>query len=65
MQQTSADRIRMTMYPDTIKEGEEVPSTQVITYIHTYVCLFTMHTCYVCIIYVQCKRMIQYVLMSI
>lgn len=29
MQQTSAERIRMTMFPDTIQEGEEVPSTQV------------------------------------
>ena len=31
MHQTSADRVRMTMFPvpDTIQEGEEVPSTQV------------------------------------
>ena len=34
MQQTSAERIRMTMFPNTIAEGEEVPSAQVELYIH-------------------------------
>ena len=38
MHQTSADRVRMTMFPvpDTIQEGEEVPSTQVYCIIHEF-----------------------------
>ena len=44
MQQTSADRIRMTMFPNqnTIQEAEEVPSSQV--NIYTCISVFVLQT---------------------
>ena len=33
--QSQPDRIRMTMFPETICEGEEVPSTQMVPSHHT------------------------------